>query len=320
VVFTPSVASVETANLVITDGDSTSPQTVALTGTGTASALTVVPVSLAFGSQAVGSATPAKTVTLTNNSNAAIALTSDVVSGGVPVAANSDFTAATTCAGTIAVGNPCTISVVFKPSVASAETANLVITDADSSSPQTVALSGTGTSATAPSFTLAAAPATVTVAQGTSGALTVTVTPAGGFNQAVALACTGAPINSTCTVAPTSLTPSDGVTPVTAMVTIATTAPAFVAPPSGTPDPTQWLWRTAPLLVAFSLLLLLARRQRFAIRLGMAGAMVCFLALAGCGGGHKTPTGGTPKGTSTLTVTGTSGNLKGSAVVSLTVD
>ena len=320
VVFTPSVASVETANLVITDGDSTSPQTVALTGTGTASALTVAPVSLAFGSQAVGSATPAKTVTLTNNSNAAIALTSDVVSGGVPVAANSDFTAATTCAGSIAVGNPCTISVVFKPSVASAETANLVITDADSSSPQTVALSGTGTSATAPSFTLAAAPATVTVAQGTSGALTVTVTPAGGFNQAVALACTGAPINSTCTVAPTSLTPSDGMTPVTAMVTIATTAPAFVAPPSGTPDPTQWPRRTAPLLVAFSLLLLLARRQRFAIRLGMAAAMVCFLALAGCGGGHKTPTGGTPKGTSTLTVTGTSGNLKGSATVSLTVD
>jgi hypothetical protein len=73
------------------------------------------------------------------------------------------------------------------------------------------------------------------------------------------------------------------------------------------------------LFLAFSLLLFLARRQRFAIRLSMAAAMVGFLALAGCGGGH-TPTGGTPKGTSTVTVTATSGTLTSSATVSLTVN
>jgi len=326
VVFTPSVAAVETANLVITDGDSTSPQTVSLTGTGTSSALTVAPLSLAFGSQPVGTATAAQTVTLTNNSNAAIAFTSAVVSGGAPTAANSDFTTtttSTTCVGTIAVGTPCTISVVFKPSLASAETANLVIMDGDSTSPQTVTLSGTGTSTTAPSFTLAASPTTLTVAQGTSGTFKVTVTPAGGFNQAVALACTGAPANSTCTVAPTSVTPSDGVTPVSAMVTVATTAPSFVAPPIALPGTPLLSWRTLPLFLAFSLWLFLARRQRFAVRLGMAAAMVVFLALAGCGGGSHpvpVPTGGTPKGTSTLTVTGASGSLTNSATVTLTVN
>jgi hypothetical protein len=80
------------------------------------------------------------------------------------------------------------------------------------------------------------------------------------------------------------------------------------------------LWRTVPLLVAFSLLLFLARKQRFAVRLGISAAMVAFLALAGCGGGSHTPTGGTPKGTSTLTVTGTSGSLTSSATVTLTVN
>ncbi len=79
------------------------------------------------------------------------------------------------------------------------------------------------------------------------------------------------------------------------------------------------LWRTVPLFLAFSLLLFLVRRQRFAIRLSMAAAMVGFLALGGCGGGH-TPTGGTPKGTSTVSVTGTSGTLTSSATVSLTVN
>ncbi len=322
VVFTPSVAAVETANLVITDADSTSPQTVSLTGTGTSSALTVAPLSLAFGSQPVGTATAAQTVTLTNNSNAAIAFTGAVVSGGAPAAANSDFTTTTTCAGSIAVGTPCTISVVFKPSVASAETANLVITDGDSTSPQTVTLSGTGTSTTAPSFTLAASPTTLTVSQGTSGTFKVTVTPGGGFNQAVALACTGAPANSTCTAAPTSVTPGDGVTAVTAMVTVATTAPSFVAPPISLPGTPLFSWRIVPLLLAFSLLLFLARRQRFAVRLGMTAATVAFLALAGCGGSHPVhvPSGGTPKGTSTLTVAGTSGSLTSSATVTLTVN
>lgn len=322
VVFTPSVAAVETANLVITDADSTSPQTVALTGTGTNTAggtLTVAPTTLAFGNQPVGTATAAKMVTLTNGTSAAIAFTSATISGGAPTAANADFTATSTCGTSIAANATCTVSVIFKPSVAAAETANLVLTDAASTSPQTVALSGTGTSTSTPNFSLAASPTTLSVPQGMSGTFKVTVTPTGGFNQAVALACTGLPANSTCTAAPTSVTPTDGVTPVSAMVTVATTSPAVTAPPSSTPDTRMLLWRTVPLFLAFSLLLFLARRQRIAIRLSMAAAMVGFLALAGCGGGH-TPTGGTPKGTSTVTVTATSGTLTSSATVSLTVN
>jgi hypothetical protein len=318
VVFTPSVAGVVTSNLLIMDGDASSPQTVTLSGTGSTSALVVSPTSLAFGPQTVGTATAAKVVTLTNASASPIGFTGAVVSGGSPAAANTDFSFSTTCTGSVVVGTPCTISVVFKPSVAAAETANLVITDGDPTSPQTVTLSGTGTN-TAASFTVTASPTTLTVAQGASGTFTVTVTPAGGFNLAVALACAGAPTMSTCTVAPTSVTPTDGVTPVTAMVTVATTSPVMAAPPTSGPSiPPPW--RTFPLCLACALLFFLVRARKLAGRLGFATATtLAFLAIAGCGGSHHA-TGGTPKGASTLTVTGTSGTLKGSATVSLTVD
>jgi hypothetical protein len=321
VVFKPSVASAETANLVITDADSTSPQTIALTGTGTSSssALMVNPTSLAFGSQTINTASAAKVVTLTNNSNAAIAFTSATVMGGSPAAANADFTATNTCGTSIAANASCTVSVVFKPSVAAAETANLVLADAAVPNPQTVTLTGTGTASA--TFSLSAAPTTLTVGQGAKGTFSVTVTPAGGFNQAVALGCTGAPSAATCTIAPTTVTPTDGTTAVTATATVSTTTPSIVGPPpSSSPDTRMLLWRTVPLLVAFSLLLFLSRKQRFAVRLGISAAMVAFLALAGCGGGSHTPTGGTPKGTSTLTVTGTSGSLTSSATVTLTVN
>jgi hypothetical protein len=317
VVFTPSVNGVESANLLIADGDPSSPQTVTLSGTGTASDLVVSPTSLAFGSQPVGMSSAAKVVTLTNASSAAIAFTSAVVSGGAPAAANADFTTTTTCTGSVAVGTPCTISVVFKPSVAATETADLVITDGDSTSPQTVMLSGTGTG-TVGNFTVTASPTTLSVAQGASGTFKITVTPSGGFNAAVALACAGAPAAATCTVAPASVTPTDGLTPVTAMVTVATTSPAVVAPFS-TLHPRALFWNTLSLSLGIVLLLCLLRARKLGYTLSFAAGTLMFLLIAGCGGSHST-TGGTPKGTSTLTVTGTSGTLTNSATISLTVN
>jgi hypothetical protein len=76
-----------------------------------------------------------------------------------------------------------------------------------------------------------------------------------------------------------------------------------------------------PLLMAFLLLLLLPRSRTFRTRWGLVGAAAVLLVLAGCGSsGPKQLTGGTPKGTSNLTVTGTAGSLTSSATVALTVD
>ena len=186
--------------------------------------LAISPASLTFGNQVIGTASAAQTVTLTNNSFAPIGF-SAAIAGGAPAAANSDFSSSTTCNGSIAVNSSCTISVLFTPSVASAETANLVITD--TAGTQTVGLSGTGVNL---NFTLTASPTMVTVSQGETVSFHLTVTPSGGFNAAVSLACGGAPSMSTCTISPSSVTPSDGVTPVVTTVTVATVSPSFVTP------------------------------------------------------------------------------------------
>lgn len=159
------------------------------------------------------------------------------------------------------------------------------------------------------------APATATVTAGNSATFTVTVTPIGGFNSAVALACTGAPASATCTPAPASVTPADGVTSVTSTVTVTTTA--LMVPPSRVPTPPLSMRQIILLLLALMLLFLMMRAQRLRTRLGMVTAMVFFIALAGCSGPRKP---GTPKGTTNLTITGTSGALSDSATVALTVN
>lgn len=178
------------------------------------------------------------------------------------------------------------------------------------------------TPAVDPDFAVAA-PATLTVAQGGSGTLTVTVTPANGFMQKVTLACSGVPANATCMIAPASVTPSDGVKAVAATATVATRAPSQLAPPI------QWVLPPPAVLVGVlaGMLLLWWRiwiATRVRMRLWPACVAAILLATAGCGGGGDggthAPTGGTPKGTTTLTITATSGALSHTATVQLTVD
>jgi hypothetical protein len=69
-----------------------------------------------------------------------------------------------------------------------------------------------------------------------------------------------------------------------------------------------------PVFAAFLMLLLFLSERRFRTRLGLVGALLVFVALAGCAAS------GTPKGNSTITITGTSGNLTQTVTVQMTVD
>ena len=141
-------------------------------------------------------------------------------------------------------------------------------------------------------FTLSITPASTTLYTGEAATYIITVTPGTGFTLDVALACSGVPANSTCTISPTTVTGGSG----TATMTLQTTAPAQVA---------RLERGGGGALLAGLLVLLVPRRWR------KRGAWLALLLLAvtlgavtACGG-SGTLTDGTPAGTSTLTVTGT---------------
>jgi hypothetical protein len=136
VTFTPTGPNTRTGTLTITDNATTSPQSVALTGTGTGPVVSLSPASLSFGSQLLGTTSGAQSVTVSNTGN--MALTLSIVSSG-------DYAQTNNCGGSVAAGASCSISVTFAPAATGARTGALTLTDNASTSPQTVALSGTGT-------------------------------------------------------------------------------------------------------------------------------------------------------------------------------
>ena len=188
--------------------------------------------SLTFDDQLVDSTSSAKTVTLTNNGDAALTITS-VASGGTN---GSDFTPTNDCGGSLAPSANCTISVTFKPAAVGNRSATLTITDSGPGGSQTVALSGNGTE-----VSIAPAEGSSTsaeVAAGATATYNLTFTP-DGFTGTLALTCTGAPTAATCTPSPASLS-LDGSTPANVTVSVTTTARSIVPPGSQFgPAPTE---------------------------------------------------------------------------------
>jgi hypothetical protein len=208
------------------------------------------------------------------------------------------------------------MSITFKASVAGARNGNITLTSSSLGSPETVALSGTGQD-----FTLTgSAPATVTPGQ--TATYSVTLTPEGGLDQAIALACSGAPAESACSVSSASVTPAG---PTNIKVTLTTTAPSAVGPrpPSVPPLGGNLRWLLLG-LIGLAGLMSLSRQSSRSLRLrpalvSVAMLLVLALGMAACGGGSSSSSSGsnsspgTPAGSYNLTVTGTA--TSGSVIV-----
>ena len=179
VTFDPSTTSAESATLNIADTDASSPQTVALSGTGTTppAGVALTPSSANFGTLTVKTSSTAQVFTLSNNSQNALG---NIVASVTGTNA-ADFTIqGNTCPSspnTLAKGTACTITMIFTPSLTSSESATLSVADTDASTPQTASLSGTGT---APAGSVTVAPASIAFGSvninSTSSAQTVTLT------------------------------------------------------------------------------------------------------------------------------------------------
>lgn len=140
VTFMPPSLGSFLGTLTIADSASNSPQTASLTGAGVLP-VTLTPGRATYAIQTVGTSSPTKTFTLTNNQSATL----DSIVIGFTGADPGDFTvSSTTCGSTLASKGRCTINVVFKPTATGTRTANLSVSDDASNSPQTSALTGTG--------------------------------------------------------------------------------------------------------------------------------------------------------------------------------
>jgi hypothetical protein len=164
VTFTPTASGTRTASLQVTDSGTGSPHTLALTGTGTtAGGITLAPTSLGFGSQRVGTTAAAQTISVTSSGSAPLSISAIAVTGTNA----GDFAQTNNCPiapATLAVNSSCTVSVTFTPSATGSRSASMSITDNAAGSPQTAAVTGTGT---APAVTLT--PASLTFAGQTVG-------------------------------------------------------------------------------------------------------------------------------------------------------
>jgi hypothetical protein len=145
VTFTPASAASFSANLSFADNAAGSPQTVALTGTGSAALVataTITPNPLAFPATPVGLQSNAPTpMSLTNTGTAPLTISSISITG----ANASSFSETNLCGTTLAAGASCGITVVFSPTAAGALTANVSVADNATGSPQIAVLTGTGT-------------------------------------------------------------------------------------------------------------------------------------------------------------------------------
>jgi hypothetical protein len=277
--------------------------------------ITITPASNNFGSQLVGTPTAPFFFTIMNNSTSAITLpltiTITATSGNA-----GDFSApaagGTCTAGeALAGGASCTLGVIYTPSAAGSNAATLQTPDSADTPPApghphplTVALTGTGSATSSYSVSIAA----ISVARGATGTFPVVVTGSGGFAGAVAFTCapgTGMLISS-CSVPTANLTQ---IAPV-ATVNGSITAASFIVPPQSMKLPPSALLRQVLfLMMAISLLFMLPEVRRFRTRLGLAGAMMVFVLVAGCTGNP----GGSSK-SSTIVVTPSSGGVSQAAI------
>jgi hypothetical protein len=304
--FVPTGVGARTGVLTVTD--TYRAQTVALNGVGIAPAgVSLSPVStVAFGATGVG-LSAVQTATLTNNGGVVLAIQSIGATGDFAVSAN-------TCGTTLAPGAACSMQVVFSPTAAGARAGSFAVIDSAGSSPQTLQLTGTGVD-----FSLAANGSTaVTIAAGGQAVYPLLLRSAAGVPGTVAFACTGAPANSTCVVTPS--TAGLGGTTTTVSVTVLTDVAWMQRPEIGPGRPMVWM--------VFMLPLGLVRLARKHVR--VIAAMLCLIAVVGCGAPREIPAtsvdlggGGsgvvTPSGTYNLTVSGTSAGLTRSVGLVLVV-
>ena len=309
VVFAPSTPGQQNGQVAIQEDAVNSKSLVLVTGTAVTPSLTSTPGSLSFSGEAVGSTSAAQTVTLTNTSSVAVAITS--------VTASGPFAVTSQCGASLATAATCSIAVTFTPTTVGQQTGSLTITDNAVGSPQNIALTGSGVAALSVT-PRAGGSISATVASGAAATYALVLTAGPGVSGTSSLACSGAPANATCTIAPSSLALSAGGSG-NFSVTVTTSQQVAMSQDGSL---RLQLAGTGLLFGAF-MLPVFAKRLRLPGVLMVLSALLAILSITGCGGGSsaKSPaTQSVASGTYQLLVTATSGSANATQKLTLIVE
>jgi uncharacterized protein (TIGR03118 family) len=232
------------------------------------------------------------------------------------------------------ITNPSLWELLFDPSGTTGAPNTLYITAglANAKHGLFAAITPDTTTAPAPDFNINATPATMTISAGQSATFNLMVGSLNGFASAVNLTCSGLPVNSTCSFSPAaSVTPASGAT-LTSTVRISTSSSPYMHAGVMSGNQSGQLYAAILPIPALGLLGTfffgsIKRRSRGGERwiLGLVSSFALLLMTAalltasGCGYGTNYNGNGTQRGTATVMITGTSGNLSHSTSVTLTV-
>jgi N-acetylneuraminic acid mutarotase len=210
--------------------------------------------------------------------------------------------------------NPTLSSAKYTGPITVSSTQTIHAIAAASSYSNSAVASATYTIQPSPTFAFAGSPTSLTVASGSQGTVTLTVTPQNGFDSAVSFACIGLQPSVSCTFSPATVTPS-GSGAVTTQLTL-----------SASTETGSLRWNSRPLFPAAPLALAvgffwLGKRRRVWMVLLLAMTLAGAGMLTACGGGSPSqPSPPNVPATSTVTVNATSGSIKQSATVTVTVN
>jgi len=228
------------------------------------------------------------------------------------------------------ITNPSLWELLFDPSGTTGDPKTLYITAglANAKHGLFAAITPDTTPAPTPDFSINATPATMTISAGQTAMFDGTIGSLNGFNSAVNLTCSALPVNSTCSFSPVSVSPASGGTIMTTVSINTSSSPYMHAGVVSKNEPGNLSAMTLPipaLALLGTFLVGSIRRPRWAGKrwiLGLATGFAFLLVTAaaiGCGYNSSNSGSGTQRGTATVMITGTSGNLSHSTPVTLIV-
>jgi hypothetical protein len=166
-----------------------------------------------------------------------------------------------------------------------------------------------------PGFTFAPTLPSVIITAGGSAIEHITFSPSPGIGSALGFSCTNLPAKSSCSFTPNTVASGSAQTDVVVTLsTMASTASFFGKPRIFY---AAWLPMTGLSLIGMAVMPMPRKRRNASAVVRSLLAIFVLTFLAGCGGNSYN---GTPKGTYTVTVAGTSGNVTQSTTFTLTIN